>query len=409
MINKKTGERELSYVVKIEDIKPIEGSDNCECAVVGGWQIMVKKNTFRIGDFAIYFEIDSKLPAVEPFLFLEKKHYKIKSQRYSFGGKGKFLSQGLLMSIDDFLNLPNPPSWATELKAKMILGTNIEGTELTKAIGVTYSTEEDNKRKAKPQDKYKKMANRRPELFKKPLVRWLMNRDWGKKLMFLFFGRKTDKTISFPRWVVKTDEERIQNMPWILKDKSTFVVTEKIDGTSMTATYKKTEKKNKFYVCSRNVAFIKNKKEKCFYETNVYLEIAEKYNLENVLKDIIDRYGLEWATIQGEIYGNKIQKRNYGFEKENEIDFMAFNLIFSDQGRLNSLDARMILSRYCIPFVPILNMNYTLPDTVEEILEYSNGKSQIDGKDREGVVIRSLDGKKSFKVVSNEYLLKYHS
>lgn len=30
------GRRELAYVVKIDDIKPIVGSDNCECAVVGG-------------------------------------------------------------------------------------------------------------------------------------------------------------------------------------------------------------------------------------------------------------------------------------------------------------------------------------------------------------------------------------
>ena len=31
------GERELVYVVTIDDIKPIEGRDRVECAVVGGW------------------------------------------------------------------------------------------------------------------------------------------------------------------------------------------------------------------------------------------------------------------------------------------------------------------------------------------------------------------------------------
>ena len=29
-------------------------------------------------------------------------------------------------------------------------------------------------------------------------------------------------------------------------------------------------------------------------------------------------------------------------------------------------------------------------------------------KEREGIVFRSLDGKKSFKAVDNEFLVKYH-
>ena len=33
MLNPKTKQRELAYTVKIDDIKPIEGSDNCECAI----------------------------------------------------------------------------------------------------------------------------------------------------------------------------------------------------------------------------------------------------------------------------------------------------------------------------------------------------------------------------------------
>lgn len=36
MINKKTGQRELAYVVRIDKIEPIVGSDNCEAAIVGG-------------------------------------------------------------------------------------------------------------------------------------------------------------------------------------------------------------------------------------------------------------------------------------------------------------------------------------------------------------------------------------
>lgn len=61
-----------------------------------------------------------------------------------------------------------------------------------------------------------------------------------------------------------------------------------------------------------------------------------------------------------------------------------------------------------IPCVPIVDDKYILPDTIEELLKYADGKSVVDGGMREGIVFRSLDGKKSFKVVSNDYLLKFH-
>lgn len=70
MLNEK-GQRELAYVVKIDNIIPIEGADRVEIARVGGWKIMVKKGQFKEGDLAIYFEIDSKVPEKEPFLFLK--------------------------------------------------------------------------------------------------------------------------------------------------------------------------------------------------------------------------------------------------------------------------------------------------------------------------------------------------
>ena len=60
MLNK-DGVRELAYVVAIDRIEPIQGSDNCEAAIVGGWRVMVRKGTFKAGDLAVYFEIDSKL------------------------------------------------------------------------------------------------------------------------------------------------------------------------------------------------------------------------------------------------------------------------------------------------------------------------------------------------------------
>lgn len=398
------GVRELAYVVKIDNILPIEGADRVELACVGGWRIMVKKNQFKVGDYAIYFEIDSKVPEEEPFMFLAPKHFKVKTQKYF---KGTVLSQGLLMSFNDFKDEKgNTPSWVMSLEARVAAKKEIEHEGLTEVIGVTYAVEEDNKRKAKSDDKYKKMAQRRPNIFKKPWARWMMKREWGRKVMFFFFGKKKDKKGGWPNWVSKTDEERVQNMPWILEDKSEWIATEKVDGTSTTATYKKTgRKKHEYYICSRNVVFDKPDKN-CFYETNVYTEMSEKYHFEEVLADIVEKYNLEWATLQGETYGAGIQKREYGLKGH---DFCGFNLIFSDRGRLNSVEAKKIMEEYNIPWVPIINEHFILPDTVEELLKIATDKSAIDGGMREGLVFRSVDGTKSFKAVSNEFLMKYHN
>ncbi len=402
MLNAK-GERELAYVIKIDGISPIAGADRVELAHVGGWRIMVKKGQFQIGDYAIYFEIDSKVPEKEPFMFLEPKHFKVKTQKYF---KGTVISQGLLMALDDFILNSEVPSWVQSLKFQIAKGADIEHEGVTEVIGVTYAVEEDNKRKAASVDKYKKMAQRRPNIFKQPWAKWMMRREWGRKVMFALFGKKKDKKNGWPTWVSKTDEERVQNMTWILEDKSEWIATEKIDGTSTTATYRRTgRKKHEFYICSRNVVFDKPDKG-CYYDTNVYTEMAEKYHFEDVLAALVKKYDLEWATLQGETYGASIQKREYGLKGH---DFVGFNLIFSDRGRLNSVEAKEILAEYGIPWVPIVDEHFVLPDTVEELLAIATDKSVIDGGMREGLVFRSQDGARSFKAVSNEFLLKYHN
>ena len=410
MLNK-NGERELAYVVHIDNIIPIEGADRVEQAIVGGWHIMVRKGQFQIGDLALYFEIDSKVPEKPEFEFLAAKHYKIKTQKYF---KGTVISQGLLMSAEDF-------GWENTTTDQFDGNTPIikrpdgsyltEGDFLTKELEVTYAEAEDNKRKANSADKYKKMAQRRPNIFKKKWAQWMMRRNWGKKVMFFFFGKKKDKKSEWPTWVVKTDEERIQNLVHMIPtfQNEKWIPTEKIDGTSTTFTMKRGKRgKNDFFICSRNVVFDKPDK-KCFYETNVYTEMAEKYDIENVLKSILDENkNLLFVTIQGETYGEGVQKRDYSIKGH---DFMAFNLIFGDADgvptRKNPMDMSSILSSYKIPCVPFFDP-IELPDTCDEILALAEGASAIDGLPREGLVFRTLDGCRSFKAVDNGFLLKYH-
>lgn len=404
MLNKK-GMRELAYAVEINDITPIPGYDRVELAHISGWTVVVGKGEFHIGDPAIYFEIDSKLPEVAPFTnmeFLAKKHYKIKTQKMC-----KSLSQGLLMSAANF-------GWTMADGAILDLdgnrhSINDESRFLTAQLGVTYAEPGDNKRKATSVDKYKKMAQRNGKLFKHQPFRWLMKREWGRKILFVLFGRKRDKKSGWPSWVSKTDEERVENIPSVLMDKTEWIATEKLDGTSTTATVRRGKfGKFDYYICSRNVVFDKPGKN-CFYEKNVYTMMSEKYQFEKVLIDLCKKYNLEWATLQGETFGGTnplIQKNTYDMKA---CDFRGFNLIFSDRGRLNSVEAAKIMAEYGIKWVPILDEHYVLPDTIDELRAYVNSQpSTINGKIKEGIVFRYQDGSKSFKCVSPEYLLKYH-
>ena len=167
------------------------------------------------------------------------------------------------MSFTDWIDEEGKiPSWLAALNLQRANDIDITGTFLTNTLGVKYSVIEDNKRKASV-DKYKKMAQRHWKLFKhNKFIQWLYEKNWGKKLLFFFLGNKSDTKASFwPDWVIKTDEERVQNLPQLFPpDNTEWFVTEKIDGTSTTFTMKRA-KRNKydFYVCSRNVCFDRKK------------------------------------------------------------------------------------------------------------------------------------------------------
>ena len=411
MLNAKQ-ERELAYVVIIDGIEPIPGYDRVETAIVGGWHVIVQKGQFNVGDPAIYFEIDSRVPSdKECFAFLEKRHYKVKTLKMC-----KTISQGLLMHAEDFGWHIAPALHIEGYNTPYIVDNeghnhNVEDESrfLTKQLGVTYADEEDNQRKAPSVDKYKKMATRHPEIFKKSWAKWMMKHKFGRKVMFFFFGKKKDKKNGWPAWVKKTDEERVQNMPWILNDDGDWIATEKIDGTSTTFSMKRGKFGRKsFYVCSRNVCFGEENKE-CYYDTNVYWEMAKQYDMFKVLSNLMAAYpNEEWITIQGETFGDGIQRRDYSLCGEH--DFLAFNLIFSSRGRVGTLEMIDILDPYGIECVPVLDrkMKINQFENVDTILAYAEGKSCLDNLPREGIVFRSIDGSKSFKAVSNSFLLKYH-
>lgn len=401
-------ERSLAHIEKIAWIKPIEGADNIELIGVLGWVCIAKKGEFKPDDICVYFEIDSKLPEAEWSEFMRPKHFKVKTMKL---GKFNVISQGLALPLKAFEWWENLDETNDRLHSEVRekLEKLEVGTDVTELLNVRYSVEEDNVRKSKngdPDAKYKSMAARHKDLFKKKPFRWLMKRAWGRKLLFFLFGKKKDNPKAFPDWIKKTDETRIENAPFYLESTEPWIKTEKIDGTSSTYAIDYTNRKIKngdFIVCSRNVRQ-RDEEQSCWHECgNVYWEMAEKYNIEHALRDIAMKYNSERVVLQGETYGEGVQGNPY---KLNERRFAAFNLIINGN-RLDSIVAQDILYKYDIPFVPIVDENYYLPKDMETFKLEADGKSSISDVKREGFVYRSKDGNQSFKNVSREFLLKY--
>lgn len=411
MLNSKN-ERELAYVVKIDSIEPIVGSDHCEAAIVGGWRVMVRKDQFKAGDLAVYFEIDSKLPENdERFAFMASKGYKVKTQRYTFGGKGLMISQGLIMSAKDL-------GWTQTLLCLRDAEDKPHHVEddtrfVTKLLGITYAVAEDNIRKAgspDPNAKYKSLGSRHPKWARQSWWKWLMKREWGREMLFKLFGKKGDNPRGWPThfpYIHKTDEERVENMPWILTNKKPWIVTEKLDGTSCTYILERLKGKNKyeFYVLSRNVRQ-KDETQACYHDHNIYWDMAFKYDIERHLREYLEAHpNLTYVCIQGEgvgsVQGNPLKLRD---------DFLfVFNFIDSEHGRLPSVEGQHIVREWGMTWVPILNENFILPDDMETFKQMATARSVVNPDVmREGIVLRQPDGDLSFKNVSREYLLKHN-
>lgn len=382
-------ERALAHIEKIEWVRPIEGADNIELIGILGWICIAKKNEFKVGDLAVYIEIDSKCPSTdERFSFLSKKKFKIKTMKL---GKFNVISQGLALPISLF----------PELNDKKI------GDDVTKQLKITYASEDDIARKSNkidPNAKYKSMAQRNPKLFSKPIIRKMMKYNIGRKILFLIFGRKKDNPKKFPNWIVKTDETRIENAPFYLQSTNKWVKTEKLDGTSCTFAVDRL-KKNKFdfIVCSRNVRQA-DRDQTCYHQSNIYWELADKYNIEPILTIFAMENNYNRVVLQGEGVG-LVQGNPYKFT-ENKL--YVFNLII-DGIRLGTIEMAEFCEKYGLTNVPIIDTDYTLPQTMEEMKLEADGYSQLNPKvKREGFVYRSIDGQQSFKNVSREYLLKHN-
>ena len=364
-------ERKLAHIELIESLSPIDGADKIEVAHVLGWQCVVKKGEFKAGDKIVYIEVDSVMPEKPEFEFLRDRKFRIKTIKL----KGQ-VSQGLVLPFD-----------------KKYHGDYPTGYDITEELGVSKYLSPSEREEIK-----------KVEVNQARLTRFMKRYSWYRKL---FLTRKQKE--GFPYLVSKTDEERIQNIPQVLeqfKDKEVYV-TEKVDYQSVTFTGKMVPnvtpivgkflpKKFQFVVCSRNLT-TKNK-------NSLYLKIAQKYNIEQILREN------PTLTIQGEQGDTKVQGNKYGIK---EPTMWVFNIIDHEKNYHYSYgEMWSFCQQYNLLLVPKVKFCKLseLGSTVQELVEFSKGKSVLANIQREGVVIRCIDnGQKllSFKVINPDFLLKY--
>jgi hypothetical protein len=371
--------RKLAHIEEVAWIKPIEGADKIELCGILGWQCVVaKSDKFKVGDKVVYIEIDSIVPPKPEFEFLAKRKYRVKTIKL----RGE-ISQGLVVPLS-------------------ILGKNRpinlkEGDDVTDLLGV--------KKYLSPSEREEiRRQLRKIENDKNKIRKFMMRYSWFRRL----FLSRTERE-SFPFWVSKTDEERIQNIPQVIeqfKDKEVYI-TEKIDYQSVTFTGKYLPrfngllgrilpKKYKFVVCSRNL--VNNDK------NSLYWQIAKKYGIEDILRKH------PMLTIQGEQGDTKVQGNKYGLM---EPTFWVFNIINHENGyKWGYEEIKSFCSANGIPIVPLLYRGKLskFGSTVNDFVELSKGKSLLAPIHREGIVVRCIEsGCKllSFKAINPDFLLKY--
>lgn len=356
--------RKLASIRKINDLSPIEGADKIELVTVDGWKVVVAKDVgHKIGDMVIYCEIDSFLPIKPEFEFLRKSSYKKMGDQEGFRLKTIKLrgvtSQGLILPLsvlegDDEMKIGiSKQPWGDQLQLGPYDNALVieVGTDVTEHLGIVK--------------------------YEPPIPAELSGKVKGL----------------FPSFIRKTDEERIQNLTseyekWRLQSQHQFYVTEKLDGSSATFYYKD----GVFGVCSRNLELLET-------EGNTFWKVARELDLENKLSKLNVN-----ISLQGELIGEGIQGNPYKIKGQTVRFFNVFDIDNQEYyGLPNFLRTLDVLE---LESVPVIDREFLLPESVDELLTYADNKSVLNPNfDREGVVIRSLDRKISFKVISNKFLI----
>lgn len=339
--------RKLATIRKIDEIRPIEGADAIEAAIVGGWTVVVKRGEFAVGQLAVYLEIDSWVPNdLAPFLSKgqEPREYNgVRGERLrSIKLKGQ-ISQGLLLPMSVFPH----------------------------SLGFDYATD-----KTVGED----------------VSQWLGIQKWEAPVPAQLVG---DVAGAFPTVIPRTDQERIQNLTeqlkkWQDNPQFTWEATEKLDGSSMTVFVNGDVEG----VCSRNWSLKET-------EGNTLWSVARREQLIEKIRNT----GRNLA-LQGEIIGEGIQGNRYAIKGQ---EFHVFDIYDIDRGDYMTPTERLEFCRfYDIAHVPVISTVLVIREWVQGLLTMAEGKSVLNPKaEREGLVFKcNTFGGPTFKSISNKFLLK---
>lgn len=351
--------RRLASIRKILEIIPIPGADFIELAKVDGWKSIVKKDTFKVGDLVVYFEIDSFLPIQEKYEFLRKNCLK----KMLVEGKG--MTEGFRLKT---VRLKN------EYSQGLIMPINLfPEIDLEKDIDI----------------------------------------DLSEKLGILKYEAPVPAEISgdcsgaLPTEIPETDQQRIQNLlDYFEKYKDLeFEETEKEDGTSCTL-YLNNEK---FGVCGHSWEFKKS-------PSQTFWKLAEKHHVEEVLRFVGRNIALRGEVVGEGIQKNKMRLKGQHFHMFDIFDIDKYRYMLPDERYevLDKINCFIESKGYEFPLkhVPILNKKikiFSAFKNIDDILKYAAGKSfYCESARREGLVFKSvelMDGRViSFKIVDNNVI-----
>lgn len=369
--------RKLASIQKIESVSDIAGADKIQAATVKGWQVVIRKGEFKVGDKCVFFEIDSILPKTTWSEFLVDKDRPDKIIRLKTRKMRGTLSQGLVLPIS-------------------MVGIDGEIDEnVTEKLNVTKYDKQLLEEQAESVQSSKKQSK---------VVKFLMN---FAPFRFVYLRLNKKEKGNFPSSVSKTDEENCQNSAYIISNNfnESFYISEKLEGQSVTffTDYEKSWgfKKKIFGTCSRNL-WLKTPNQSKYWES------ARKYDIEKILTGFDCR-----VSIQAEQIGVGIQGNIY---KLPDVQIRVFNVNI-DGKRLSLYHMKEFCDKFKLPMVPVLEEHFTPSNHISSndketivkwLLNYSNGVSKLYKIKREGVVIRlNKNPNISFKVRSPEYLIEH--
>ena len=382
--------RNLATIQQIKSIRPIEQADAIECAQILGWQVVVKKSDgFKVGDLVVYCEIDSIMPDRPEFDFL--RNSKGLMQRIRTVKLRGQISQGIAFPLSILPSSPTGGSWCGYF----------EGQDVTEVMGVTKWEVEI------PTS----LRGSQRSIMKIRFPEWMP--EWARSFMGRFlpsvakmlWNKPTGE--SFPSWIPKTDETRVQVLQSLLAsyEDVSAVITEKLDGSSVTCYLKDGE----FGVCSRNID-LKKEAGNAFWDTVIAHDIEKK------MRAYSGHYLTNFA-IQGELIGEGIQGNKYKLKGKDIRFFNVFNI--DTQRYLSHREFRLVIED-CLKeqTVPILEVGVPIVNDSDFYVQKSEGRSVLCDTLREGIVIRPLEdtidftisklqaARVSFKAVSPTFLLK---